>query len=295
MQAQYLKLPKQYHQSFSVRKDTLPYFYNSWHYHTEIELVYIIKGTGTRFIGDNISKFSDGDLVLLGTNLPHVWKSDDIYFKSDSKKKVSAIVIHFPIDFLGIDIWNKVEMAAIKKLLDIAKRGITYTVPNNHQVKKQLLKITELPQFERILSLLQILQTLTTIKDFEILSGLSFANRYQENSSERIDKIYDFILNNFNKEIKLAEVAALATMTPASLCRFFKQKTGKSLSEFVNEVRVGFACKLIIESQLSISEVCYQCGFNSLSYFNRQFKKFAKVSPSQYSNKKGGFNTSHSK
>jgi AraC-like DNA-binding protein len=282
MQAQYYKLPKQFHESLSIRQDVRPYFYDQWHFHSELELVYIIKGSGTRFIGDDISGFSSGDLVLLGAHLPHVWKSSDTYFKDPSKKKVEAIVLHFPSHIGGNELWELPEMNAAKNLLQQSHLGIAFQVPESHPIKKGLKAMVAQAPFERFINLLALLKQLSELKESQQISKTSFANQYQNHQSKRIDRIYNYILNNFELDIQLKEVADLANMTPAALCRFFKQKTRKSLSQFTNEVRIGYACKLIIEGQLSISDICFQCGYNNLSYFNRQFKKHTGKSPSAY-------------
>ena len=289
MQAQYFKLPKQFHQSISVRIDRLPYFYSDWHYHPELELVYIINGEGTRFVGDNIDRFESGDLVLLNSNLPHVWKSDEEYFKPESKKMVAAIVIHFQIDFLGDQLWKVPEFLAINKLLESSRSGISFHIPPLHPIKKLLINIPNLSLFERLLSLLTILDQLSAIEKQKNLSGISYIENSLQNKSERLDKINNFIINNFKNEIQLEKVAAIANMTVASLCRYFKKKTRKTLTEFINEVRIGYACKLLIDGKYSISEICYLCGYNNPSYFNRQFKKIIRLSPGQYLAKKYQF------
>ena len=289
MQPQYFKLPKQFHQSISVRHDILPYFYNYWHYHQELELVYIIKGEGTRFVGDNIDRFETGDLVLLNSNLPHVWKSDEEYFKPESKKIVSAIVIHFPMDFLGAQLWNVPEFTAISKLLENSRTGISFEVDPQHPVTGLLLNIPELSHFDRLLMLLNILNQLSTIEDQKNLSGILFVENSFQYQSDRMDKINNYILSNFGKQISIDTIAEIANMTVASLCRYFKKKTRKSLTEFINEVRIGYACKLLIDGKYSISDICYQCGYNNPSYFNRQFKKITRINPGQYLAKKDQF------
>lgn len=289
MQAQYFKLTKQFHQSISIRQDVRPYFYNEWHYHSELELVYVVKGEGTRFIGNNISQFSAGDLVLLGANLPHVWKSENHYSKPESKKKVSVIILHFPHNFCGDLFWELPEVAPVKKLLEQSHLGISYPLPSQHTVKKQLKKMLELSPFNRLLALLSLLNDLSVIEEKEVLSSIPFADHYQKHQSKRIDRIYNYILNNFEKKIELEDVASLANMTSSSLCRFFKQKTHKSLCEFINEVRIGYACKLMISGELTVSDICFRCGYNNLSYFNRQFKKITSESPSQYIKRKNQF------
>lgn len=289
MQAQYFKLPKQFHQSISVRKDRLPYFYNDWHYHPELELVYIIKGEGTRFIGDNIARFESGDLVLLGPNLAHVWKSDEEYFLPESRKMVAAIVIHFPIDFLGANLWSIPEFSSITKLIESSRRGISFHIPSGHPLRKLLNNIPNLSPFDRLLILLTILNQLADFNDVQILSSIPFVENSHEHQSARMDKINNFILLNFSKEIQIEKIALIANMTVASLCRYFKKKTRKSVTEFINEVRIGYACKLLIDGKCTITDICYQCGYTNSSYFNRQFKKITQINPSQYLAKKDHF------
>ncbi|TKG96924.1 AraC family transcriptional regulator [Puteibacter caeruleilacunae] len=289
MQAQYFRLPQQPHQSIAIRKDTRPYFHDNWHYHSQLELVYIIKGEGTRFIGDDISGFTSGDLVLLGSHLPHVWKSEESYFKEGSKRKVEAIVLHFPQDIGGNQLWDLPEMTHIKTMLEQSHLGIHFHLPEKHPIMKMLKKMVQQEPFELLLSLLSLLKKLSGLEQKSSISKVSFADHYQQHQSKRIDRIYDYILKNFDKEIKLESIAALSNMTPSSLCRFFKQKTRKSISEFINEVRIGFACKLLIEGNLSISEICFRCGYNNLSYFNRQFKKIIGLTPRNYQEKKNSF------
>lgn len=289
MQAQYFKLPRQFHQSISVRRDRLPYFYNDWHYHPELELVYIIKGEGTRFIGDNIARFESGDLVLLGPNLAHVWKSDEEYFLPQSRKIVEAIVIHFPIDFLGSNLWNIPEFSSINKLHEISSRGISFHISSGHPLRKLLNSIPDLSLFDRLLMLLKILHQLSDFEDKQVLSGIPFVENSQEQQSDRMDKINTFILLNFSKEIQIEKIALIANMTVASLCRYFKKKTRKSVTEFINEVRIGYACKLLIDGKYTITDICYQCGYTNSSYFNRQFKKITQINPSQYLAKKDHF------
>lgn len=282
MKAQYYKLPKHYHETVFVREDIISSFYSEWHYHDEIELVYILKGTGTRFIGDNISHFSNGDLLLIGAFLPHVWRNEDRLSPRGEKKNVHAIITQFPINIGGEGLLNMSEMAPIKKLLEESKLGINFSLPDMHVVKRKIKKMRSQSPFARLLTLLSILKELSEINERNILSSVPFADYYQKHKSKRIDKVYDYILKNFERDIELEELASIANMTATSLCRFFKQSTRKTISCFINEVRIGYSCKLLIEGKLSISEICFHCGYNNLSYFNRQFKKIIGKSPSLY-------------
>lgn len=283
MKPHYYKLPKHFHESVLIRKDITLNFYQKWHYHDEIEIVYILKGKGTRFIGDNISNFTDGDLLLVGAYLPHLWKNEKPISENWKKDMyASAIVIQFPVNLGGDGFLNISEMTLVKKLLEDSKLGIYFKLPENHKIKKLLKKMVTQSSFDRFISLLTLLKDLSECEKKSVLSSVPFADYYQKHKSKRIDEIYDFILNNFHKEIKLEELASIANMTTTSLCRFFKQSTQKSLSTFINEVRIGYSCKLLIDDKLSISDVCFSCGYNNLSYFNRQFKKIIRLSPSQY-------------
>lgn len=286
MKPYYIKLPKHLHETVHIRKGITMNFYQKWHYHDVTELVYILKGQGTRFIGDNISRFSNGDLLLVGDHLPHLWKNEPAG-KGKVRRNVEAlsIVIQFPAEFGAEGLLDIPEMAPVKKILDESRRGLYFKIPENHHIKRQIRKMLDATPFDRIFMLIQLLRDLAEIKEKIILSGIPFADHYQKHSSGRMDAVYNYILNHFSKEIKLEELARVANMTPTSLCRYFKHSTQKPLSAFINEVRIGYACKLLIDDKLSISEVCFRCGYNNLSYFNRQFKKIIGISPSKYQNR----------
>lgn len=286
MQAHYIKLPKHLHEAVHIRKDITMNFYQNWHYHDEIELVYILKGSGTRFIGDHMANFGEGDLLLVGSHLPHLWRNelpDD--GQPPKAASASAIVVQFPMNFGADGLLDINEMSAVKKLLIDSQRGFSFNLPERHPIKLQIKNMLKQPPLERLLSMVRLLNAMAETEQKELLSGIRFADHYQKHSSRRMDEIYNYILNHFNREITLAELASMASMTASSLCRFFKQSTGKPISTFINEVRIGYACKLLIDDKRSISEVCFQCGYNNLSYFNRQFRKHTGSSPTAYLNR----------
>jgi len=289
MKAEYLKVEKPFSHTINIRKDVRSYFFDKWHYHSVLELVYILKGEGVRFVGDNISRFESGDLVLLGVNLPHVWKSDEKYFDGTIKNKVSAIVLHFPINYLGESMWELPEFSEIKELLSGASRGIVFDVGSKHPVKKYIRKMLHQPPLEQLMTLTALLNEMLKVEKQKILSGVQFAENYNSNKSKRIDRVYDFVLKNFEHDVKVDNAAELVHMTTASFCRFFKQKTGKTFSEFTNEVRIRYACRLLTEGELSVSEVCFKCGYKSLSYFNRKFKSIVGINPSSFVERKKMF------
>ncbi len=268
----------------TVKWDDFPHFTFPWHFHPEYELVYVIKSFGKRFVGDHIDDFSDGDLVLLGSNLPHFWKNDDVFFQGDPQYKVNAIVIHFPADFFKQQIENYPEFLKIKELLQRSARGIRFHEPIAKSVGKKLEKLLKSKGLERTLDFVKILDKLARTKDYKILSSGNYNAELQNLSSSRIDKVLHIINSNYREDLKLETVANHAGMNKTAFCRFFKEKTGKSFSEFLIEMRIGYACKLLIEAQLSVSQICFESGFNNLSNFNRQFKKQTLFTPVHYKN-----------
>jgi len=269
-------------QSFGLHHHVYPHFLKVWHYHPELELVFIKKSIGTRFLGDSIKKFQEGDLVLIGENLPHMWQNDPAYFEEDSGLSAEALVIHFNKNFAGADFFKVPELAPIKELLEVAKRGILFKGNIKNEIASKIEHMLVANDFDRFVQLLQLLRDLANESSFEILSSPGFVDTFKREENRRLDKIYEFIINNFREEITLEKVADLAGMNISSFCRYFKKTTNKTFSHYLNELRIGFACRLLMEHKYNISETCYACGFNNISNFNRQFKNIAKMSPSEY-------------
>jgi len=268
--------------SFELNHHLYSNFLRVWHYHTELELVLIKRSSGTRFVGDSIKKFQPGDLVLIGEKLPHMWQNDPVYFEPDSKDSAEALVVHFKGDFAGKDFFKLPELLSIQELLETAKRGILFNGSNVQAAAEILESMFRVRDVDRFIYLLELLSILAGERKREILSSPGFVDSFKKVENRRLDKIYDFILNNFKNEITLEEVANLADMNISSFCRYFKKTTNKTFSHYLNEVRIGFACRLLMENKYNISETCYACGFNNISNFNRQFKNIAKMSPSEY-------------
>jgi AraC-like DNA-binding protein len=253
-----------------------------WHYHVELELVLTLKSTGTRFVGDSIKKFDVGDVVLIGKNLPHMWLNDDVYFEKGNTLIAEDIVVHFKKEFLGEPFLQTNEMRHIERLLISSKYGIKFNNPPN-EVIDDLKKIDMLGSgFERTVLLLQILNVLATHKEFELLASEGFVNSFKKNQNESLDRTYEYVFENFAKPITLNEVAEIANMNPSSFSRFFKRINRKTFSKYLNEVRIGYACKQLIENKNTITDICYESGYNNVSNFNRQFRNIVKMSPSAY-------------
>lgn len=256
-------------------------FLKIWHYHPEYELDIILTSKGTRFVGDSVDKFMPGDIVLLGQNLPHLWLNNNAYFEEDSTLTAEAIVIHFG-ERLVSGLNYIPELAKILALITKADCGIAFRGADNDSIICLAKEMLEASGHQRVLFLMDILAKLGSIEDYNILSSPGFVNSFTQMSKNRMGPVYDFVINNFKKEIKLDTVAAIAHMNSSSFSRYFSHCHKKSFTLFVNEIRVGYACKLLIEDKYNISQVCFESGFNNISNFNRVFKSIKNSTPSEY-------------
>lgn len=268
--------------SFSIREDILPYLYNHWHYHPEVELTLIRKGRGTRLVGDSLEPFAEGDLILLGKNLPHLWRGDGIYFKKIPGLKMEAIAIHFQENCLGDGFFQLPEMKMIHDLLQKARRGIKLTGKLKADIVDKMEGMLRAKDAERITLLLDILHLIAVSSNTRILSSAGFTRYYDVSNTDRINLIYDYTFNNFQDKMTIADVAKISSISKHSFCRYFKTRTLKTYWQFLMEIRIGQACKFLIESDMSVAQVCYACGFNNLSNFNRYFKKLVRETPLQF-------------
>lgn len=250
----------------------------SWHFHPEIELVYVNGGAGKRQIGSHLSYYSNGDLILIGSNLPHCGFTD----KFTGNK--TETVVHMKADFLGNDFFNIPEMKKIQDLLEVAKDGVAFYGKTKKKIGEKLEILEYQPDFQRLLSMLNILNELGNSNEFKVLNAEGFTFETEVNDNDRINKVFNYVKNNFREEISLQEMADLVSMTIPSFCRYFKKITKKTFVQFANEYRLVHASKLLAENPMSISEVCLESGFNNFSHFNKSFKAFTGKSPSEYRN-----------
>ncbi len=253
----------------------------SFHFHDLCELVWIEKSYGKRIVGDHIGSFEDHDLVLMGPDLPHIWQSDN-NFLAEEKNKVKSTVIYFPSDFLTALTEDKGVLNLMDDMVRRASRGLRFYGKTNREVTRILAKLPQKKGVDQVISFLQIADILASSSEYEYLASISFKNPYDEKDTNRINKVYQFLMQNFQRDINLSEVADLCNMTTNSFCRFFKDRAQKSLTQFVNEIRIGHACKLLQSADYSISEVCYASGYNNLTNFNKFFKQITGMKPSQY-------------
>ncbi|GGZ31737.1 AraC family transcriptional regulator [Echinicola pacifica] len=282
MKAKLLERKSPFDRSFMVARHSYPYFLDVWHYHSEIELVYITKSQGTRFIGDSIEPFVEGDLIMIGENLPHLWQNDPAFFKEKQEGSAEAYTVHFKRDFAGKEFMDLPELKSISKLLDRATNGLKFEGKARELAFEYMDRLFLAEGVVRFNLLIEFLAVLADETDCQTLSTDGFLLPLHSTGDDRVDKVYSFTFNNFKRNIPLEEVAELVHLNPTAFCRYFKKSTKKTYSRFLNEIRVGYACKLLIEEKLNISEVGYECGFNNLSNFNRQFKNIMDISPSEY-------------
>lgn len=266
--------------SFTVTYNSFPHFLKVWHYHPELELVLILKSTGTLFIGDGIVNFKEGDLVLIGENIPHMWLNDEKYFEEKSELKSEAIAIHFNKDFLGKTFFDLPEVRQIDQLIEQSNLGIKFYEVDSGLIDEILL-LNSIDPFNRITKLLTILDGLSKLK-FEKLVSSGFVKTFNKTENKTLDTAYEFIFKNFNQPITSKDVAKIVKMNSSAFSRFFKRMHRKTFTGYLNELRIGYACKLLIEQRQNITSICYDCGYNNISNFNRQFRKLKGMSPSEY-------------
>jgi AraC-like DNA-binding protein len=242
----------------------------------------VLEGTGTRFIGDGIRSFKPGELVLTGPHLPHLWRSDETYFEKNSSYKTSGIVIYLNENFLGEHILEKEEMLALKKLFAKSIRGLEFYGPKKTDVIKLMMELVQLQGIPSVIHLLHILDILAGTKEYHYISSKPYENGFNQNETDRLNKVYEYAFKNFRKKILLEEIADILHMTPTSFSRYFTMKNNKTFSRFIAEIRIKHACEMLTDTDESVAQICYDCGFNTLSNFNKQFKEIISKKPSEY-------------
>jgi AraC-like DNA-binding protein len=261
--------------SFLCYRVTVPYFELLWHYHPEYELTYILKGRGKRLVGDEYQAFEAGDFVLLPPLMPHTWISDQ---PVDGPS--SAIVIQFPEAFAA-QLLEFPELKSLEKLFARAGRGLHFTVPKTGEILPLLQKMPEANEVARFGQLLQVLQKLSHRKATPIAS-VSYKPLKGKENQQRISKVFQYVQQSFHEEISLGKAAGLVHLSDSAFCKFFKRASGKTFSDYVNEIRIGHACQLLLETDRSVRNIAIASGFESMTYFNRVFLRKKKLRPVQF-------------
>lgn len=268
--------------SLSVFSREESFFQSPFHSHPEFELVYILESHGKRIIGNSVESFQAGDMVFLGDDIPHVWLNDEIFYKGINSLKAKAIVIYFSRDLFGNSFYELPEAQEVKKFFSQAIKGVSITGETNAMIAKKMGKLLKKKGFEVVMGLIEILFLLSKSKDLRYINDNSYVPVNEDNKSDRLAEVFKYVKSNYKEEISLDEISKIANLTPTSFCRMFKAKTKKPFVEYLNEIRVSNACKYLIETDLGISEIAYECGYKTASNFNKLFKKLIGTTPKEY-------------
>jgi AraC-like DNA-binding protein len=259
-----------------------PNFDPIWHFHPEYQLFMVLKGSGTRFIGDHVKHYKEGDITLTGPNLPHMWRSDTEGYTVEEILWSEGIVVYFHDDFIGQSLLQKEEMIKLRQLFQKSLRGLDVSGKTADTIRVMINNLLHLEGMESVLELFKILNCLANTTESTILASPGYTNSLKEGDTERMNMVHAYVMKNFKDKIELGTVASLANMTPTSFSRYFKIHANKTFSEFLSEIRIGHACKLLIENKMNIGQACYESGFHTLSNFNKQFKAITNRTPLSY-------------
>jgi AraC-like DNA-binding protein len=278
----YEQLPKDSEYSINCLEVEVPCLDVPWHFHPETEIIYIEKSTGSRFVGDHSESFGAGDIGMIGSNLPHVWRSDPIYQKNLPGLVARVLVVHFNDEIFKGALSKLPEMHGINRLLHDSQYGIKFFGSAQAHIETQVKAIVRTTGIEKLLRLIDMLDFMGKTQEKQLLASTGYSKIRKSDDFGRFDKAHRYMIDNFQQNISLDEVSGIVGMTPTSFCRYFKKHTKKSFLSVLHEIRIGHACKLLLESKMNISGISYECGFNNVSNFNEQFKRIKGISPSQY-------------
>jgi len=253
----------------------------NWHYHNYFEISFITEGTGKRFVADSMDEFQPGDLVFVGPNIPHTWVVEKEQYTT-GKRKLEMVYVQFSDASLGKEMLSLNEFSNAEKALNIATRGVRIVGNTLNEVSNLMLQMPYANHFERYILFLEILNKIGKSEEVVLLASKEYINTRFDADNQRIQTIYKFMMEHYREEIDLARIASLVNLAPGSLCRFFKKQLGKTIFEHLNFIKVDFACKLLMNNELSVADVAYDSGFNNLSHFNKQFRQITGVSPLKY-------------
>lgn len=266
--------------SFATKEVCRPEFSTEFHFHSACQMTYIVQSEGKRIIGDNVDSFSSDELTFIGSDLPHVWHNDK---KKNAIEDSRSLALYIEPALILATFGRLFKSHRIESFILLSRRGLFYYGETKRKLKQKLEEIVKIDySIEKTILLLEIINILINSNEYECISSPGYTHNYNPIDNNRIDKIFKFVFDNFTREINLDEVAAMSNMSKQAFCRYFKSRTQKTFVQFVNEVRVSEACKLIVDNNLQIANIAYCCGFNTLSNFNKIFKMIKGISPSRY-------------
>ncbi len=270
------RVPSVDQRSFRVQIDDGPTFYAQLHFHPEVQLTLIEQGEGTLIAGDRIDRFQPYDLLLFGSNLPHVLRS------SDSHERATSTTMFFLNDSLEQHWLAFPEVEHLRQLLSEAKQGVRLRCQEHDPIIDEFRQLSQQRPFHQFLFLLKVLDKLANQEDREILSRTAYERPSRPDDHYRLERVFSYLLQNYASSITLEDVSNVANLTPGAFCRFFRQHTRKTFSHLLNEIRIENACRLLRESKDPMSQIAESCGYTNMSNFNRQFKEIVGMPPSQY-------------
>ncbi len=255
-----------------------------WHFHSQYEIIYVEKSGGLCFVGDCIERFSEGDVVLLGPNLPHYMRSDDAYQGGNPLLRVQGTIIQFEENFMQYSFDRYPQFRQIRLLLEEAKRGVLFraAAEAGDTVRRLLSAFPGLKGFCQLTGLLELLQAMAVSAPKKLLASPCYYEKFPTAGNKRIDKIISFINSNYTRPLRLDEMAEMANMNSSAFCRFFKEATEKTFLQYVADMRIGYACKLLAIGDMEVAQIAVECGFDAISHFNRTFKQLTGMTPTQY-------------
>ncbi len=269
------KLPLAENHSFVASTFRTPHFEVGWHQHIEYELILFTEGSGLSFVGNHVGEFETGDIYFLGSNLPHTFQKREIELLT------SAVVVQFREDFWGLGFMQIPECRSIRQLLEASQYGLKITGKSRQRLQPLIIALESADSFRRILILGECLDILSTAKEYNKISTQD--TRLQNNKDTTgINKVFQFTIDSFKDPISLSQVASIACMSVPAFCNYFKRTTRKTYIDFLNEVRVGYACHLLMETQKPVLDICYESGYNTMANFHKQFLKIKKLTPLRY-------------
>lgn len=287
MKPLYQELPFSVENYINFYKEDLPHFIVPWHYHPEIEIMFIEQGSGTRFVGDHVESYAEGDVCIIGPQLPHEWRNHCEYFETESGLRSTCLCVYFRKElFEGVMI-NLPEFARIRSLIERSRRGIKFIGNSRSRIAGFIYNTFNGTGTGRVINLISLLEMMATSGEYELLASVGFTQSVNSSDFERFNKVYQYLVKNYHKTIKLDDVAGLVGLTPTAFCRYFKERTKKTFVQYLNDMRIGHAKRLLIEGKMKISTICLEVGFNNLSNFIEQFKKTVHMLPTEYQKEYG--------
>lgn len=282
MKPQLIDLEYSLASTFQIKEIDVPYFVNIHHFHNDYEIVYVKTSTGKRVIGDHVNSFQEGDIVFVGPGLSHAWFNDRKYYEENTELRAKSVVIYLRKNWLEEGILSMPQTDKLKRLLDHARRGVCFTGDTNLKIAAHLTGIADTEGLWQVTNLFTILSLMSESTDYQLLSGLNYQSNQNENETGRLNRVYEYVTHNFSEEIRLKDVADIANMSSNAFCRYFHSRTQKNFSQFVNEIRVGHACQLLKNKDLTVTEISYESGYQSITNFNKFFRRITGKSPMEY-------------